>query len=231
LVPALFNLQSKIGENAFVVPFLNGIDVYSRVRSVIKNGIVFPNKISFGTRILGPGKVSQRGGDRRILLGPDPQHPEFLPNELFAVFEEAKIEFAWTTSIQSEIWKKFIFISGYALVSAAFNKTMREILDDAEARKVTEEIIFEAISIANGLGVSLPADIAQQSLLRAQDFPRDAKTSFQRDFERPDKMDERDLFAGSMIRLADDLGIEIPKTKKILAFLEQSKPLRSITQS
>jgi 2-dehydropantoate 2-reductase len=226
LAPVLPRLAPHIGDETFVVPLMNGIDIDSRIRKVIKNGILFPACISLGTKIQNPGRVLQRGGDCYVLSGPDPLNPGIKPDEIVRVFEAAKLEFRWTPGIQSEIWKKFIFISGYALVSAAFNKTLGEILEDAETRKTTEKIISEAISIAKGLGVSLPADIAPKSLLRAHAFPPETQTSFQRDFERSDKMDERDLYAGSMIRLAHDLGIEIPETKKFFEVLEQRKPWR-----
>jgi len=50
--------------------------------------------------------------------------------------------------------------------------------------------------------IRLPNDSAETALLKARSFPYEAKTSFQRDFEHADKKDERDLFAGAMLRLA-----------------------------
>src|SRR5262249_23113731 len=56
-------------------------------------------------------------------------------------------------------------------------------------------------------------------------FPHGARTSFQRDFENPDKQDERDLFAGAMIRMAEQLGMELPETREVASVLEKRKPL------
>jgi ketopantoate reductase len=72
----------------------------------------------------------------------------------------------------------------------------------------------------------LPADIAESSLSKARSFPFGTKTSFQRDFERIDRKDERDLFAGSMIRIAEDLGIAVPRTRELSTVLAERKPIR-----
>jgi hypothetical protein len=63
-----------------------------------------------------------------------------------------------------------------------------------------------------------------ESLMKARGFPHGARTSFQRDVENPDKQDERDLFAGAMIRTAEQLGIETPEIRAATGILEQRKP-------
>jgi 2-dehydropantoate 2-reductase len=220
----LSRLEPMTDDQTIALPILNGVDVSSRVRTVIKRGIVLPACVYVGTHIERPGKVFQKGGACRILFGPDPLRPDFAPQEVIKLFEQAGIKSEWTLNIRTEIWKKFIFICAYGLVSAARDKTLGEILEDGLLRKEAQTIMMEAISLAKASGVSLPEDIAEASLLKARSFPYEAKTSFQRDFERMDKNDERDLFAGAMIKIADELGVEIPGTKAVSALLAKRKP-------
>lgn len=224
LPAALAGLAPFIRDDTILLPLLNGVDVYSRVRSVIQQGVVLPACVYVGTHIERPGKVHQKGGACRILFGPDPQRPGFAPQEIIGVFERAGIESEWTLDIQVEIWRKFIFICGYGLVSAACGKTLGEIVVDDALRGDVRAIMMEASSLARASGVRLPDDIVEKSLLKAQDFPPAAKTSFQRDFERPDKLDERDLFGGAMIRMADRLNIDVPGTRAVVAVLTKNKP-------
>jgi 2-dehydropantoate 2-reductase len=203
---------------------LNGVDVYSRVRRVVSNGVVFPACVYVGTHIEAPGKVVQKGGACKILFGPDPLWPAFAPGKVLEVFHRANIQSEWTLNIQSEIWQKFIFICAYGLVGAARGRTLGEILEVNALRNDVHAVILEAISVAKRSGVSLPEGIAEASLLKARSFPYESRTSFQRDFERPDKNDERDLFCGTMIRIAEELGIEIPKTRELARTLEKRKP-------
>jgi 2-dehydropantoate 2-reductase len=224
-LPAILSrLEPLTNDETIVLPLLNGVDVYSRVRNVIKKGIVLPACVYVGTHIERPGKVFQKGGACKILFGPDPLRRNFAPDEVIKLFDQAGIKPEWTLNIQAEIWKKFIFICAYGLVCAAYRKTLGEVLEDDLLRSHAQMIMMEAVSLAKGSGVSLPEDIAEASLLKARSFPFEAKTSFQRDFERLDKNDERDLFAGSMIRMADKLGIDVPKTRVISTRLAKRKP-------
>jgi ketopantoate reductase len=59
---------------------------------------------------------------------------------------------------------------------------------------------------------------------RARSFAYKTKTSFQRDFERADKPDERDIFVGTILRLAEQLGVETPLTREIAEMMERRKP-------
>ncbi|MBI4327274.1 MAG: 2-dehydropantoate 2-reductase [Chloroflexi bacterium] len=224
LPAVLSRLEPMIAEEAIVLPLLNGVDVYSRVRTVIKKGIVLSACVYVGTHIERPGKVFQKGGARKILFGPDPLRPDFRPHELVKLFDQAGIKSEWTPDIQVEIWKKFIFICAYGLVSAAYDKTLGEIVEDEVLRRDAQRIMMEAISLAKGSGISLPADIAEASLSTARSFPFETKTSFQRDFARMDKNDERDLFAGAMIRMGRELDIDIPRIRAVSTMLAKRKP-------
>jgi 2-dehydropantoate 2-reductase len=46
-------------------------------------------------------------------------------------------------------------------------------------------------------------------------FPYETKTSFQRDIESKGKVNEGDLFGGTIIRYGDALGVQTPTTKMI----------------
>jgi 2-dehydropantoate 2-reductase len=226
LPSVLTKLAPIVHRNTILLPLLNGVDAFSRTRAIIKNGIVLPACVYVGTHIERPGKVTQRGGACKILFGPDPLRPDFAPQELIALFEQARVKYEWTLDIQTEIWKKFIFICPFGLVTAAYNKTLGEVLADGQLQGEVQQIMQEAVSLALGLGIRLPADAIETSLAKGLGFPFEAKTSFQRDYERLDKRDERDLFAGTMIRLAEELAIDVPATRRVATILEQRKPAR-----
>ena len=222
----LSQLSPLVSDDTVMLPLLNGVDVYSRVRAVIKKGMCLPACVYVGTHIERPGKVRQKGGACRVLFGPDPQRADFAPQEIIRLFDTAGIKSEWTFNIQVEIWKKFIFICAYGLVCAARDKTLGEILADAELKADVRTIMMEASALAKASGVRLPDDIVEVSLLKAHDFPAAAKTSFQRDFERQDKLDERDLFGGAMIRLAERMNVVVPGTRAVCAILAKKKPVR-----
>jgi 2-dehydropantoate 2-reductase len=224
LFSALEKLKPQVGPATIILPLLNGVDIHTRVRQVIQQGIVLPACVYVGTHIASPGVVVQKGGACRILFGPDPKRPDFVPAEIIQLFAQAGIKHTWTENIQTEIWQKFIFICAFGLVTAAFNKTLGEILGNDTLRNEVQTVMREVASLARASGADLPADIVEVSLAKGRNFPAETKTSFQRDFERPDKPDERNLFAGSMMRIAGECGIDIPKTKELARVLEEKKP-------
>jgi 2-dehydropantoate 2-reductase len=72
--------------------------------------------------------------------------------------------------------------------------------------------------------VRLPETIVTDTLRKGADFPYETKTSFQRDFERADRQDERDLFGGTILRLGQAFGVDTPVTRRLYETLNQRKP-------
>ena len=224
LPAALSKLEPAISVKTVVIPLLNGVDVYSRVRTVLKKGVVLPACVYVGTHVERPGKVFQKGGACRILFGPDPLHAGVVPGEVIELFRLADIKSEWTLDVQAEIWKKFIFICAFGLVCAAHDKRLGEVISDATLSRETRSIMREVVSVASASGVSLPEDIVEIAFSKASGFPFEAKTSFQRDFERVEKPDERDLFAGTMMRMGDAHGVDVPSTRTLADILSRRKP-------
>ncbi len=70
-------------------------------------------------------------------------------------------------------------------------------------------------SISKAENISLPDNIVDLSYLMAENFPYEAKTSFQRDFELKGKPDERELFGQTIIDLGLKHGIDTTVTKSV----------------
>lgn len=225
LPQVLHQLRPLVRHDTLILPLLNGVDVDHRVRAVIRSGIVLPACVYVGTHIATPGCVHQRGGGGRILVGPDPLRPDFDPTGLLDLLKRASIGVEWTPAVRSEIWMKFLFICPFGLVSAVHSKTLGEIMSDDALRGEVLRVTREVEAVARHLGIPLPDDIAEQSVAKAGRFPPEAKTSFQRDFERTDRPDERDLFVGTMTRLALEQGVAIPATLALGERLAAMKPI------
>ncbi len=65
----LKNLVTKINDSTIIIPLLNGIDIYDRVRKIITKGYVLPACVYVGTHIKQPGVVEQSGGECTIIFG------------------------------------------------------------------------------------------------------------------------------------------------------------------
>lgn len=70
--------------------------------------------------------------------------------------------------------------------------------------------------LAKALKVKLSSSIVETSFSKANQFPLETKTSFQRDVETKGRQSEWDLFGGTIIRYAGKFNIPADNTKTTL---------------
>jgi 2-dehydropantoate 2-reductase len=213
-------IKPKISHETIIVPLLNGADIYERIRANLDSGIVFPACVYVGTHIQSPGIISQSGGDGRILFGKDPGFPEFEPDNVIRFFEQMRVEFRWNDNPFQAIWTKYIFIAAFGLVTVYTGKTLGETLADAEDKRLIRQIMQEISAIAEKKNIYLPANIVEESIDKANNFPYETKTSYLRDVEAKGRLNEGDLFGGTIIREGESLEVPTPVSKFIYSEIQ-----------
>lgn len=201
--------------NTIILPLLNGVDIYERIRTHIQKSIIFPAAVYVSASIEKPGTVRQKGPAGRIVFGQDPQYQRHNYQSISEFFEKMGISAAWFDNPYPAIWEKYVFISAFSLITAYSEKTTGAVLADDKLKKMTEKIIREVLSIGKAKGIKFKEDIEEKTFQIARNFPYETKTSFQRDFEKGNKRDERDIFGGTLIRMAAEHGISIPTIKEV----------------
>ena len=208
---------SKItDENAIILPLLNGADIYERMRQHLRKGYILPSCVYMSAHVQSPGVIFHEGGICQISIGKDPSNPEFYPDNLLNVFKSAGIRIGFSEDINTEIWKKYIFIAPFALVTATYDKTIGEVANDRDLGVLVKNIMQEIAWVAKALKIELPPDIAETSFSKARQFPFETKTSFQRDVETKGRQSEWDLFGGTVIRYAEKLNTPVNYTQETL---------------
>ncbi|MFW9987461.1 MAG: ketopantoate reductase family protein [Candidatus Odinarchaeota archaeon] len=212
---AVEDVKKNMKDTTIILPLLNGVDIYERIRKSLKIGYVLPACVYIGTHIESPGIIFQRGGNGKILFGKDPNHKDFYPNDLIKLFDESNIDYEWSENAYAAIWTKYIFISPFGLLTAYYQKTIGEIVNNPTNLEEVKVLINEVVQIARRKGIDLPEQIIELTIEKAKEFPFETKTSFQRDVESKGKKHEGDLFGGTLIKLGKKLGIPTPKTEQI----------------
>jgi 2-dehydropantoate 2-reductase len=222
---AVSRLCHKVSGSALLVPLLNGIDVYERIREDLHTARVLPACVYMSSQIETYGKVTQKGGACKILLGADPHVPGPVPDQLFGLFKASTIKYEWFVDVSPEIWGKYVFISPFGLVTAAFDKTIGQVMESSALSKYVLSVMGEIVQLSKEMGVALPETIIADSYQKGSGFPYETKTSFQLDFEAMNRLDERDLFGGAILRLGKRLGIDTPVTRELWDMLNLRKPV------
>ncbi len=214
-------IKNYVKENTIILPLLNGADIHERIRRKIKTGIILPACVYVSAHIEEPGVVVHIGKPGKIILGKDPVRPDYIPHRLLRAFEESSIDCEGKDDASPAIWEKYIFIASFGLVSARYDRTLGEILEQPSLKKEVAEIMNEVCSIASKKNIRLPEGIVELSLKKAATFPRDTQTSLQRDIRQKKGRNELELFGGTIIDLGKKLGIPTPTTEKICRELER----------
>ncbi len=209
------DLLKITNDNAIILPLLNGVDIYDRLRKHLHTQIILPSCVYIGTHIESPGVISQNGKNSKILIGRDPVHPAYKPDLLIDILRESGVYFTWEENVEVAIWIKYMLIASYALVTAAFDRTMGEVAKDTEMGGITKSIMTEIETIAHRLNVDLESGIVESTFAKALQFPHDTKTSFQRDVETKGDKNEMDIYSGTIMRLGKELGVDTPVTESM----------------
>jgi 2-dehydropantoate 2-reductase len=212
-------IEKITDDNSIILPLLNGADIYDRMRQHSKKGYILPACLYLGTHIESPGVIFQKGGSCQISIGKDPLYAEFYPEKLMSLFKQANILIEFFEDVYIEIWKKYIFIASFALVTATFNKTIGDVANNAKLGILVKNIMREIELITKALKIDLPSNIVETSFSKANQFPFETKTSFQRDVETKGRQSEWDLFGGTIIRYAERFNIPVNSTKETLGKL------------
>ena len=207
------SMLSKVTEKTIILPLLNGVDARERMKVHLNKGHILPACVYVSAYIEEPGVVVQNGTPGKIILSPDPDTGH-RPVEFLNAFEKASINYEFREDAFPAIWEKYVFIASYSLVSARFGKTIGEIYEDPGLRGLVTGVMEEIRRIAERKKISLPPDIIDLSLRKAQLFTRDTRTSLQRDIEQG-KRNELELFGGTLVTLGKNLGVATPATSEI----------------
>lgn len=221
LEAAAQNLAPHIRDSTLILPLLNGVDIYDRLRRHIKNGIILPACVYIRAYIEQPGVVAETGKGGQIICGYDPAVSAFDPQPLLAFFEQMQIRCTWQDNPYPAIWEKYMFIASFGLTTTYSGKTLGEVMEDKELADTTRAIIREIWNIALKSEVKLPEESIETAFQKARIFPYDTTTSYQRDVMAKGAKNEGDLFGGAILRLGQKFDVPTPATAKIYHAIEE----------
>ncbi len=172
LEDAAKKILPHIDKHTLIMPLLNGIEPYYRLKKLLPKGrllkgaiYIISNKTPRGIEVKGKGAMVVTQS-----------------SELAKCLERAGIKVKTPDNIDKAIWQKYLFIAATAaltsLYDADFGTIAREHLN--EFRELLEEIA----RIAQQKGIELTQEDIQRAVELLQKSPPHSKTSMQLDFEK-----------------------------------------------
>jgi 2-dehydropantoate 2-reductase len=226
LATAIKDITMIMTDKTVILPLLNGIDIPERIRKYTDKGYILPACVYVGTHLEEAGVIKQKGGTGNIIFGDDKNKGPSASLETSKVLNELGIYHDYFPVPDKQIWTKYLFIAAYGIVTSATGKTLGEVYENNKLKNNVEEIMKEIVLLASKKGIELDENTISCSLDKANTFPFEAKTSFQRDFENPLKKNEKELFVDTLLMISEDSGVEVPMIKKYNKLLQEKTLLK-----
>jgi 2-dehydropantoate 2-reductase len=204
-------LKRASHQDSIVIPLLNGFGAGDRIRSKLEGIRVADGCIYISAFIDSPGSITQIGSLFRIVFGFNESSglDSSLLEGIKADLKGCGIDAAISDRIESEIFRKFSFVSTAAACGAYYDITLGDIQHEGRYRETFLGLCEEMKAIADKLGFSFYQDLKAMNLGILDKLSPDATSSLQKDL-KAGKQSEIDSLIFSVVRLADRLGVEAP---------------------
>ena len=211
LEQAIKDIRNQVGKDTIILSVLNGVESEKQVAAVYGEEHVLYSymRISIvmkdGKTEFDPHKGSIHFGD----LKNDPEHYSENVLAVKSLFDLCGIDYKIDADMLKGIWFKFMCNVAENMTCAMFGVPFGAFQKNDDANFFRHKAMWEVIRIANKLGI----DIGQNEIDRQEHtlgrLPYENKPSTLQDLE-VGKRTEVDMFAGTVVRLGKELGVETP---------------------
>lgn len=197
-----------------VVPLLNGIDHVALLRGRFGHDRVVPGTFAGETERAAPGHIIHRSPFAWLNFAASGQDRLKDPVEKL---QARGVTCKFFESEATLLWTKLVFLAPFALSTSAYDTTIGNVFDNPESLSKVEATMREACAVAVAEGGKVDAE---RVLASKGAFPRDMRSSMQKDVERG-KPPELDAIAGPILRGGKKHGIPVPATQELAAMVER----------
>ena len=193
--------------DATVVCLQNGVDNADRIRAAAKV-VVLSAAVYVAVSVPEPGRVKHLArGD--LIIGP----PSERTTEMANVFNRAAISCRISENIEGELWVKLLCNSALNAISALAHARYGQIMENAAAKQLMQQVVDEVLAVAEANNVVLPGISDRESgMAAAMEIATQmagALSSTAQDLDRG-RATEIDALNGYISRRGAELGVPVP---------------------
>lgn len=214
-------LAPLLRPDTVIISLQNGVDNEERILARIPAGVVFGGVAYIYSTITRPGEITETGGPKKIIFGPFAGAPESHRRHAAAILESCRaagISAEIATDVTTALWKKFIFITGAAGITALTRLTLGEILAVEASRTLLLDAMTETTAVAQARGIPIEEGYLHGVFATLRRFDNNTRSSLYHDLAHGKPM-EIDALSGTVARFGAALGIPTPIHRTIYAAL------------
>jgi 2-dehydropantoate 2-reductase len=212
-------LRPLIKPGTRVITLQNGIDSVERLTPILGEAAVIGGSTYLVTVIAEPGVIRHTSPFARIRCGRVDGRPDAVLARYVDEMRNAGIDVTLSDNMQTDLWKKFVLLSGTSSMTSSTRGPIGPIRSDPELRAFFFRLMGEAIAVGKASGVAFPPDFPEELEKAVEAFPPTMKASMAHDLERGNRL-ELDWLAGKVVALGRKLGVPTPANEAVYAVLK-----------
>lgn len=210
--------EKCIGDHTVIIPLqnvVNGKELISEsigTRPGILEGCIY-----VASNIENPGFVKHLGGPGKVFFGnEDDEDYKWVAD----ILKKGGIDATYTRNIKYLLWKKYLFVSPVAAITTAFRITFGQLEEDKALMATLKEMMEEVCRVALQHNVSLTDKDIGESLGMLGNFPYEAKSSLQLDFEHRNSRTEKYFLVDYIVENGRKSDINVEAYRKVSASID-----------
>jgi 2-dehydropantoate 2-reductase len=215
-------LRPLVKSDTRVMTLQNGVDSVDRLAPILSDAAVVGGSTYVVTVIAEPGVIRQTSPFARIRCGRLDGKPDSVLANYVEQIRAAGIEIVLSDQMRTELWKKFVLLSGTSGITSSTRQPLGPIRSDPDMRAFFFKLMGEAFAVGKASGVAFPGDYMAELEQAVEAFPVTMRASMAHDLERGNRM-ELDWLAGTVVKLGRKLNVPTPANEAVFAIL---KPYR-----
>ncbi len=203
--------------NGYALTLQNGMGNAEIIADVLGKERVLCGTTAQGAMVLGTGKI-QHSGTGETVIGMWRQGGGAVAGQSAEVFTAAGISCRAVDDIEPILWKKLFVNVGINAITALTGLRNGQLLDLKATRLLMQDVVSEAMAVAEAHFIEVPADI-QEHVEQVAKATASNRSSMGQDIDgqRPTEID---AINGYIVRKAQEVGIRVPMNQTLVRLVQ-----------
>lgn len=211
-------LTDLVGPETAVLTLQNGVDSPRIVADAVGERRVLPGVAYIFSTVAAPGVIRHTTGPARFVFGASRPEQAEKAAAIGDFLAGAGVANEVVDDPHVALWSKFTIICATAGVTAPSRLPIDVLRDDPAALRLFRDLASETAEVGRAAGVPLPDETVDRTMEFIESIGPGAYSSLLYDLLHGKPM-ELDTLHGTVLRLADEHGIDVPVTRTIHALL------------
>ncbi|BBO77918.1 2-dehydropantoate 2-reductase [Desulfosarcina widdelii] len=205
------------GSEGWVLTLQNGMGNIETLSERIDPLRIIAGTTSHGATLLAPGKI-RHAGIGETVIGPWEKTIMFGAKIIAERFNQAGIITRTVADVQSMLWSKLFINVGINAITALTGISNGQLLDLEQTRQISREAVYEAVSVARAMGITIQEDPVEKTFLAATATAHN-RSSMGQDVDKR-RPTEIHAINGFIVRMAQQLGVQVPVNRTLTSLIE-----------